>query len=101
MTVRRMFRYEVKVDDRPQRHLVHGEAVKVATQPWVPGKTPVVEFWAEDITPAPNGTLHQRTFQVFATGQPLPEGAQWRGTTDRDPAGLVWHLYELLGQADA
>ena len=59
-----------------------------------------MEFWAEDTTPAPGWTLLQRTFQVFGTGQPLPEKAQWRGTTDRDPAGLVWHLYEMVGEGN-
>lgn len=98
--MRRMFRYEVPVDDREHRHIVHGKAVKVAVQPRVPGKAPVVEFWAEDVDPAPGGTLLQRTFQVFGTGHPLPEKAQWRGTTDRDPAGLVWHLYEMVGEGD-
>jgi hypothetical protein len=34
---------------------------------------------------------------VFGTGQPLPEDAGWRGTCDRTPDGLVWHLYELDG----
>jgi hypothetical protein len=99
--MRQMFRYEVKIDDKPQRYLIHGEVRKVATQPWVPGSVPVVEFWAEDINPAPGGTLFQRTFQVFGTGQPLPEDAQWRGTTDRDPSGFVWHLYEMVGKDDA
>lgn len=98
--MRRMFRYEVPVDDQEHRHVVHGVVKKVATQEWVPGKMPVVEFWAEDIAPAPNGTLLQRTFQVFGTGQPLPEKAKWRGTTDRDPAGLVWHLYEMVAEGE-
>lgn len=95
--VRRMFRYEVPVDDQEHRRVVHGIVKKVATQPWRPGETPVVEFWAEDTTPAPGGTQLLRSFCVFGTGHPLPEGAEWRGTTDRDPAGLVWHLYELTG----
>jgi hypothetical protein len=98
--MRRMFRYEVPVDDREHRHVVHGEVRKVATQAWTPGRMPVVEFWAENADPAPDGTLLQRTFQVFGTGHPLPENAQWRGTTDRDQAGLVWHLYELTGEGD-
>lgn len=98
--MRRMFRYEVPVDDREHRHVVHGEVRKVATQTWTPGRMPVVEFWAEGVDPVPDGTLLQRTFQVFGTGHPLPENAQWRGTTDRDQAGLVWHLYELTGEGD-
>lgn len=98
--MRRMFRYEVPVDDQEHRHLVTGEVCKVATQSWVPGKVPVVEFWAENTDPAPDGTLLQRTFLIVGTGHPIPDGAQWRGTTDRDSAGLVWHLYEMTGGGD-
>lgn len=97
MNGRKMFRYEVPVDDQETKHIFSGEIRKVATQPWRPGETPVVEFWAEDVSPAPEGALLLRTFQVFGTGHPLPDGAEWRGTADRDPAGLVWHLYELTG----
>jgi hypothetical protein len=92
-----MFRYEVPVDDHPMRIVVNGEIRKVATQVPTPGRPSIVEFWAEDTTPVPDGTLLQRTFQVFGTGQPLPDGAEWRGTTDRDRSGWVWHLYELTG----
>lgn len=95
--MRQMFRYEVPVTDEPVRHLVTGEVRKVATQQQIPGMFPVVEFWAENIDPAPDGTLPQRTFQIFGTGHPLPDGAEWRVTTDRDKVGLVWHLYELTG----
>lgn len=87
---RRMLRYEVAVNDEPQDFLV-GDPVHIAASPDGPHS---VEFWAEwddDVPP-----FGQRTFQVFGTGQPLPHQAVWRGTADRTPEGLVWHLYELL-----
>jgi hypothetical protein len=93
--MRKMFRYEVQVNDKPQSHSVGGKVRKVAARPWIPGQVPVVEFWAEDASPVSGEAPPHRTFQVFGTGHPLPDGAEWRGTTDRDPAGLVWHLYEL------
>lgn len=98
-----IFRYEVVVDDKPQRHLIQGEVRKVAAgYSMIDGRRRhVIEFWAETEKPAPDGTLLQRTFQVFGTGHPLPAEAVWRGTCDRTPEGLVWHLYELTGEADA
>ena len=54
----------------------------------------VVEFWAEHDTDLAE---EPRTFQVFGTGQPLPDGAHWVGTCDRTPDGHVPHLYELDG----
>lgn len=98
--MRRMFRYEVQVNDLPQRHIVSGEVHGAATRPWVPGETPVVEFWAENDDQPSDGTLLKRTFQIFGTGHPLPDQARWRATTERDSAGLVWHLYEMVGEGD-
>lgn len=94
-----IFRYEVLVNNKPQRHLIQGDVRKaVAGYRKVDGRTyHVVEFWAETEEPAPDGTALQRTFQVFGTGHPLPDSAVWRGTCDRTPDGLVWHLYELVG----
>lgn len=100
--MRRILRYEIDVNDEPQRHLIHGEVRKVAATYREDGGRlrPVVEFWAEDIQPTPDGELLQRTFQVVGTGHPLPEGAVWRGTTDRTREGFVWHLYELTGEGE-
>lgn len=87
---RRMLRYVVPVDD--QQHIIPLTHAPVA----VAGKPHdsdgwAVEFWAEHTNDTPPVN---RTFQVFGTGQPLPENAQWIGTCGR-VSGLVWHLYEL------
>ena len=37
-----------------------------------------------------------RGFQVFATGEPLPDGAEHCGSVRHMRSGLVWHLYEVV-----
>lgn len=88
---RTMRRYEVPVDDcqhdielswRPRdRRVLH-----VATV----GSRHVVEFWAEHY---PEAAQERHAFQVFGTGHPIPDDAQWVDTCPRTPDGLVWHLY--------
>lgn len=82
-----MLRYEVEINDLPQAFTLSGNLRHVASALF-----DVVEFWAEDEPGAPTIT---RTFQVYGTGNPIPDHAVWRGTTDRTPEGAVWHLYEL------
>lgn len=85
----RIYRYEVAVDDEPHAlELAGGDPLHVAAT----AGDRIVEFWATRSNAAPPQI---RTFQVVGTGQPLPAGAQWRGTTARTPTGLVWHLVEL------
>lgn len=94
MSERRVLRYEVEVDDRAQVVALQGPVLHVEAireEGWATVKHKV-EFWAEG---DPSRRGEQRTFQVFGTGQPLPEGAVWRGTTARTSEGLVWHLFEL------
>jgi hypothetical protein len=84
---RRMYRYEVPVDD--QRHhfdLTFGPvAVRAADDR-------TVEFWAEH---QDDERAYRRAFQVFGTGHDLPDEAGWVGTCQRLPSGLVWHLFEV------
>ena len=87
---RRMYRYEVPVDDEP--HTI----TSTSTPPLrveATADSRVVEFWAIDGGQFPAATT--RVYQVFGTGQAVPPGAVWRGTTSRTPHGLVWHLFEL------
>lgn len=89
MPERRMFRYAVAVDDRPHFVYLTGDPLHVGCQ-----YLSEVEFWAEndpDDSPAPVA------FQVFGTGQPIPDGAVHVGTCPR-LQGLVWHLYRLPGE---
>lgn len=97
---RRVFRYVVPVDDQPHAfylvsnvRVLHVAAQAFTAETVSSDSNHAVEFWVEDY----GGDLLtiRRTFQVFGTGQPLPDGAQWRGTCDRLPSGLVWHLYEV------
>lgn len=95
-----MLRYEVAVSGRPQTFPIYGDGDPVhvaASRLGVgPSALHIVEFWAEaDDGDDFRGPFARRTFQVFGTGHPLPDGAVWRGTCDRTPEGLVWHLYEL------
>jgi hypothetical protein len=90
MDDRRMFRYVVPLDDQPHEFGLSHSPVAVATVSGNLGH--VVEFWAESTKGAPEV---KRAFQVFGTGQPLPDDARWVGTCPRSPDGLVWHLYEM------
>lgn len=95
--IRRMLRYEVLINDRPQTFTLSSTPKHVAAARLGvgPDAQHTVEFWVEGYF-EPDETAIRRTFQVFGTGQPLPEDAIWRGTTDRwQPRDFVWHLYEL------
>lgn len=52
----------------------------------------VPTIWAEVDTA--HG-LVPRYFQIFGTGQELPDGAEYVGTFEQGP--FVWHLYEVQG----
>lgn len=96
MSNRRVLRYEVFVDGGPQTvSLQSGPVLHVAASRGG-GNRHVVEFWVESDA---NDLAQGRVFEVFGTGHPLPDDAVWRGTTDRTPEGLVWHLYELTKDA--
>jgi hypothetical protein len=87
---RRVFRYQVPVDDRPHDLTLTSGPLHVAAA-WPP-EGPAVELWAEHDSGVP---ARGRRFLVVGTGQPLPAGARWAGTCERTRGGLVWHLYEL------
>ena len=90
MADRRMFRYEIPIDDRPHTVDLDSDPVAVAAT----GSGFGVEFWAER---AGMGLAHDRTFQVFGTGHLLPDAAKWAGTCPRTEDGFVWHLYDITG----
>jgi hypothetical protein len=90
MTVR-MYRYEIRVDDREQTLRLKGEIRHVALKP---DTIDLVEIWAEHDYLTPESV---RTFRVFGTGHEIPPGLTYVGTTGRAygyPSGFVWHLYE-------
>jgi hypothetical protein len=84
---RAMFRYVVPVDDERHAFSLTGDPVAFAS-----AGNDKVEFWAEH-DDSHNG-MPSRAFQIFGTGQPLPDSVHWIGTCPRTPDGLVWHLYE-------
>lgn len=88
---RRMFRYTVPIDDRAHVIELWDTPVAAAVTGPVYGKLSV-EFWAEH---AEGGLTIAHTYQVFGTGHPLPNGAEWVATCPRTPQGLVFHLYEI------
>ena len=90
-----MYRHRVIVNGLPQKIGLGGDPLHVeAARVWVGADAQhAVDFWAES---AGEGAA-VRTFQVFGTGHPLPDGARYWGPTARTSEGLVWHLYELQG----
>jgi hypothetical protein len=84
--MKRMFRYEVPVDDRTH-------AIQTTSAPQHIGcrEVGVVEFWAEhDDTAEPFSSR----YTVVGTGHQVPEGAAYLGTAPHE-SGLVWHLYRM------
>jgi hypothetical protein len=90
VTSRSVRRYEIPVGE-PAVFELGGHPWRVET---CPGRDGVVEFWTHF---SGDKYTMTRTFQVFGTGHPVPEDAEWRGTTGRTRSGLVWQLFELRG----
>ncbi|GAA2092394.1 DUF7352 domain-containing protein [Actinomadura alba] len=90
---KRVYRYEIPVNGRPFTRSVSGDPLHVAARRIGVSPDHRVDFWVEDRDDAPP---RDRVFQVFGTGHPIPDEAQWVGTTQRTPEGFIWHLYELL-----
>lgn len=86
-----VWRFDVPVDDRS-----HDVPVPVGARLVHAGcQTPdVVAVWAEVDPRAPR---EARTFQVFATGQPITPGFRYVGTALALGGRLVWHLCERDG----
>ena len=80
-----VYRYQVPIDGHPHEIELTGPLVAVG----YPGEG-YVEFWAEHHE-GQAGT--GRTFEVFGTGNPIPDTAKWVGTCAR-LRSLVFHLYE-------
>lgn len=90
---RYLIRHEVPVeDDQPSVFRLNSSTL-APVRAVAARRVSVVEFWVERWDGSP---LVDRLFQVFGTGQALPDRAAWRGTCPRTAEGLVWHLYELV-----
>jgi hypothetical protein len=94
-----MYRYEIPIDDQKYSHKLTDPIRRVGYRESILpskryGDVPIMEFWAEH-DDEHESHADTRTFQVFGTGQPLPDNAVWVGTSSRDQLGLVFHLYEL------
>lgn len=99
--VQRILRWEVAVDDEDHVLEVDGPVLRVAGHRDHPGRVEVWTLSASDETfwAAPLGTREHarrppRFLRVFGTGQPIPSGYEWLGSTERTRDGLVWHLFE-------
>lgn len=88
MSTRRIYRYEVPVDDQWHEFALHGAPVAVGCR-----DPRFVEFWAmhdDGYDPGP-----VRRFIVVGTGHPLPARAHRHVGIAVAPGGqLVWHLME-------
>jgi hypothetical protein len=83
-----IYRYQVPIDDRAHILALSSDPVSVAISP----DLTYMEFWAEHHSGA---GVRDRAFQVYGTGHPVPDGAEYVGTAPRTRLGLVFHLYEL------
>jgi hypothetical protein len=82
-----IYRYEVPVDGQWHDLELTGTVLHVASR-----QPDAVEIWALQGCDAPTG----HRYQVFGTGQPLPETAMAHVGTALAPGGLVWHLIEAM-----
>lgn len=82
--MRKVFRYEVPVDDNWHKVSLTSAPVYVA------GDVNTVEFWAESLDNVPATDMY---FIVVGTGHVVPNGARYVGTCPRLPNGIVWHLF--------
>ncbi len=80
--VRKIYRYEVPIDDDWHRIQLRGDVLHVDTR-----STDQVEFWAMHDADTPPLAWH---FRVYPTGFPLPADAVHVGTALSGP--FVWHL---------
>jgi hypothetical protein len=83
-----MHRYRIPVGAGPRLIQLTGDPVHVEA-----AGDGAVDFWAHH---SPRGMPRDRTFAVYGTGQPVPAGTRYIGTTGRTPAGLIWHLFEHI-----
>lgn len=89
--MRAVHRYEVPVDDQAHDIELSGPIMHVDCR-----NPALVEIWAMTGVQQPM----IRIFQVFGTGQPLPDNAAHIGTALAGRGGaMVWHLFELLAEA--
>jgi hypothetical protein len=92
---RYMYRYELPIDDQPHTYALGSWPLAAAPC----GDPYKVEFWAEHDDNPDNVRPIEVTLQVFGTGHPLPEWANWIATLPRTDLGLVWHIY-VVGDND-
>lgn len=84
-----VLRYEVPVDGVWHALALSGPVLHVDTR-----NRGLVEVWALD----DGGPKAERRFQVFGTGQPLPDGVVAHvGSVITAQGALVWHLFEEMG----
>lgn len=82
---RRIWKYEVPVDDR--NHDVPARVVHVAP---AEDRVDAIQVWCE----VDDETLHTMPHRVFGTGQPVPIEYEYRGSVQAGP--FVWHLYAYV-----
>jgi hypothetical protein len=96
---KRVYRYEVPIDDQTHTLPISSplwdhQGPPLAVAAIRDGERWTVEFWAEHRDGA---RVYPRSFRVYGTGHPVPGRSRWCGTTPRLD-GLVFHLYEVVGE---
>lgn len=84
--MRKVWKFQPEMKPGPQRLWMPSGAVIVAVGMQGHGN---LRIWAEGDVDAPRA---KRTVAIVGTGEPIPDGWAYRGTTHDDP--FVWHVYE-------
>jgi hypothetical protein len=91
---RKVLKYTLPVDDQWHKinmPLSRKDVLFVGCQ----FESGTVEFWVEvHENEVDSPERHARTFRIYGTGFPIPEGVVHRGTTFGSAKRHVWHLYE-------
>lgn len=81
----RVLKWDIPVDDEP--HMAGAYPVHVMCQ----DTYETVQIWTLDA-----GDGHRDTpYQVFGTGQPVPDGAVYVGTAPALKGQLIWHIFDM------
>lgn len=90
---RRIFKYEVEYGETAIELPIGAELLHAGTQRF--GECEGVFLWA---LVDPEAPVARRDIGYFATGDYIPEGAEYVGTAITPDTAFVWHVYEMRGE---
>lgn len=84
---KRVLKWDIPVDDKAHQ----GGDTPVYVMCQDQGTYDTVQLWTLDH----GEPVQNNLYQVFATGQPIPDGAKYVGTAPAMGGNLIWHLFDV------